>query len=284
VTGSAFKRAGAGVPLSHGAAMPFDGYFGDEVDTIDYLRQFLSDASSGIDLPAAIIVETVQAEGGINVASLEWLKRLEELAREFDILLAVDDIQVGNGRTGPFFSFEKAGIRPDLITLSKSLSGYGQPFSITLFREDLDLWEPGEHNGTFRGNNLAFVTGKATLDYWRDDRLSRHVEAMGEVVRDTLERIAASWPGAGADVRGRGLIQGIDFPTPGQAKRVCAAAFERSLILETSGPDANVVKVMPPLVIEEPLLRDGLGRLAEAVEAVMKADGVEAASASDASS
>lgn len=277
VTGSAFKRAGAGIPLAHGLSMPYDGYFGDEVDTIGYIRQFIEDQSSGVDVPAAIIVETVQAEGGINVASFEWLRRLEALSREFDILLAVDDIQTGNGRTGPYFSFERAGIQPDLVTLSKSLSGYGQPFSLTLFRGDLDVWEPGEHNGTFRGNNLGFVTATAALSYWTDQALNRHVDAMGEIVRDSLERIAATWPEADARVRGRGLIHGIDFPREGQAVRVCRAAFQRRLVMETSGPSANVVKVMPPLVIEEAELREGLGRLAEAVEAVMKEDGVEPA-------
>ncbi|MDX1649049.1 MAG: diaminobutyrate--2-oxoglutarate transaminase, partial [Myxococcota bacterium] len=155
VTGSAFKRAGAGIPLAHGTAMPFDGYFGDDVDTIDYLRRYIEDQSSGLDLPAAIVVETIQAEGGINVAGFEWLQRLEALAREFEILFVVDDIQVGNGRTGPFFSFERAGLHPDIITLSKSLSGFGQPLSITILRDELDIWEPGEHNGTFRGNNLG---------------------------------------------------------------------------------------------------------------------------------
>ena len=277
VTGSAFKRAGAGIPLAHGTAMPFDGYFGDDVDTIDYLRRYIEDQSSGLDLPAAIVVETIQAEGGINVAGFEWLQRLEALAREFEILFVVDDIQVGNGRTGPFFSFERAGLHPDIITLSKSLSGFGQPLSITILRDELDIWEPGEHNGTFRGNNLGFVTATASMDYWRDDALTRHVDAMGAIVEEALAKMVAAWPGAGARSRGRGLIHGLELPGEGRAKRVCAEAFARSLIMETSGPSGEVIKVMPPLVIEEPLLRDGLGRLAEAVEAVMKAEGVEAA-------
>jgi len=270
VTGSAFKRAGAGLPLTHASAMPYDGYFGDDVDTVEYVQRFIEDSSSGLDLPAAIIVETVQGEGGINVAGFDWLRRMEALAREWDILFVVDDIQVGNGRTGPFFSFEPAGIRPDIVTLSKSLSGFGQPLSVTLFREDLDLWDPGEHNGTFRGNNLAFVTSVAALEkYWSDDRLAKHVDALGEVVRARLEKIAAQHPEQRAEVRGRGLIDGLDLPEPDLAKRVCKEAFERQLIVESSGPEGNVVKVMPPLVIDAELLDEGLDRLEDAVAAAV---------------
>jgi len=271
VTGNAFKRAGAGVPLSHATSMPFDGYFGDDTDTIEYLRRYLEDASSGVDLPAGIIVETIQAEGGINVAGYEWLQRLEALAREFDILFIIDDIQVGNGRTGPYFSFEPMGLKPDIVCMSKALSGFGNPFSITLLRRDLDVWDPGEHNGTFRGFNPAFVTATAALDFWEDNELANHVVAMGEIVQATLQQIADDHPAARASVRGRGLIQGLDFPTEGLAGRVCQEAFQRKLILETSGPNSNVVKVMPPLVIDEAALRNGLERLQAAAEAAIAA-------------
>jgi diaminobutyrate-2-oxoglutarate transaminase len=272
VTGSAFKRAGAGIPLAHASAMPYDGYFGEDVDTIEYARRLIEDQSSGLDLPAAIVVETIQAEGGINVASFEWLRGLQALACEHDILLVVDDIQVGNGRTGPYFSFERAGIEPDIITLSKSLSGFGQPLSITLFRSDLDVWDPGEHNGTFRGNNLAFVTSVVALEsYWSDTSLTEHVDELGETTRSWLEKLALSHPQLRPRVRGRGLIHGIDFPEPGVAKRVCRAAFERQLLVESSGPESNVVKVMPPLTVSRDELEDGLGRLADAVESVARA-------------
>lgn len=272
VTGSGFKRAGAGLPLAHAASMPYDGYFGDKVDTIDYVERLIEDQSSGLDLPAAIIVETVQAEGGINVARFEWLQRLEELARRWDVLLVVDDIQVGNGRTGPFFSFERAGIQPDIVTLSKSLSGFGQPLSITIFREELDLWDPGEHNGTFRGNNLAFVTSVAALEsFWRDPTLTKHVDDMAEIAAAHLSRIAGAHPELEPAVRGRGLIQGIDFGREGVARKVIDACFERCLVLESSGPGNNVVKILPPLVMEREDLEDGLDRLSDAVDAVAEA-------------
>jgi len=269
VTGNGFKRRGAGVPLSHVSAMPFDGYMGEEVDTLDYLEAFLEDDGSGIDRPAGVIVETIQAEGGINVARDAWLRRLEGLCRRYEMLLIVDDIQVGCGRTGPYFSFESAGIRPDLVCLSKSLSGYGLPLALTLIRPDLDLWDPGEHNGTFRGNNPAFVTATAALDFWEDDALQREVERKGSLVRARIEDLARKHESLGAEVRGRGLIQGMDCPQPGLASAVSATAFENGLLLETSGPESTVIKLMPPLVIEDEDLEEGLqilsGSLAEVI-------------------
>src|SRR3546814_608261 len=149
--------------LSHVSHEPFDGYYGPDVNTADLLEQRLNDPSSGIDAPAAIVVETVQGEGGLNVASPEWLRQIARIAKEQGALLIIDDIQAGCGRTGGFFSFEEAGIKPDIVTLAKSLSGMGLPFALTLFRPDLDKWEPGEHNGTFRGNCHAFVTATAAI-------------------------------------------------------------------------------------------------------------------------
>src|SRR6478672_5391769 len=158
VTGNSYLRA---------AAMPFDGYFGDGVDTIAHLEKVLADPSGGMDTPAAVILETVQGEGGLNVARIDWLKRLEALCNKRGIVLIVDDIQAGVGRTGTFFSFEPAGIKPDVITLSKSLSGYGLPMALVVLKRELDVWRPGEHNGTFRGNNHAFVTATASIEhYW----------------------------------------------------------------------------------------------------------------------
>ncbi|MGH8160590.1 MAG: diaminobutyrate--2-oxoglutarate transaminase, partial [Gammaproteobacteria bacterium] len=188
-SGNAFKRAGAGVPLDNVQTLPYDGYPGCP-DSLAYLEAVLDDRGSGVDKPAAIILETVQAEGGIHVAHPEWLKRLEKIARDRGILLIVDDIQVGCGRTGPFFSFEPTGIEPDMVTLSKSLSGYGLPLAVVLIRPELDQWEPGEHNGTFRGHNPAFVTAAAALEFWRDDSLARQTEENARTVPARLEKIA----------------------------------------------------------------------------------------------
>ncbi len=178
LTGNAGKRTGAGVSLTDTTHMPFCGYFGMDTDTIEVLEGYLRDGSSGIEQPAAFVVETVQAEGGVNVASREWLGRLSALAKELGALLIVDDIQVGCGRTGPFFSFEPAGISPDIICLSKSLSGYGLPLAVTLMKPEIDQFEPGEHNGTFRGHNPAFVTAAAALEtYWTSNELSKQSQS-----------------------------------------------------------------------------------------------------------
>lgn len=210
LSGNAEKRAGAGVPLPFTSRAPFASYGTDDIDTLRHLRTLLEDGSSGVDLPAAIIVETVQAEGGVNVASDKWLRGLAKLTKELDILLIVDDIQVGCGRTGGFFSFERAGIKPDIVCLSKSLSGFGLPLSLVLLREELDVFEPGEHNGTFRGHNLAFVTARAALErYWQDDELTKSVREKAAIARARMRdgrgvrrRGARARPHPGYRVRG----------------------------------------------------------------------------------
>lgn len=266
VTGNAFKRRGAGVPLGNSSCMPFDGYFGTDVDTVEYFDAFLQDQGSGVDLPAAVIVETIQAEGGIRVASSAWLRALEAACRRHDVLLIADDIQVGCGRTGPFFSFERAGIRPDLVCLSKSLSGMGLPLAVTLIRPELDQWEPGEHNGTFRGHNPAFVTARAALEtFWQDDELTNDVLSKGEQVRSVLEDLAGKCGLGRESVRGIGLIQGLDLENTALARDVCRRAFDGGLILESSGPESTVLKIMPPLVVDPTTLEEGLDQLASSV-------------------
>lgn len=157
-SGNRFYRKGSSIPLSGTTFMPYDGYLGSAHSAADYVRKVLMDESSGTDLPAAILVETVQGEGGINVAGEEWLQSIQALAKEVGAIFIVDDIQMGCGRTGEFFSFEFAALSPDIVVLSKSLSGYGLPLSMLLIKEAIDAWEPGEHTGTFRGNNLALVS------------------------------------------------------------------------------------------------------------------------------
>lgn len=271
VTGNAGKREAAGVALGDVARMPFHGYLGSELDTIDLLEQYLADTSSGIDPPAALILETVQAEGGVNVASMPWLRRLGKVLERHGVLLIVDDIQVGCGRTGPFFSFEAAGLDPDIICLSKSLSGYGLPLAVTLLKPELDLWEPGKHNGTFRGHNLAFVTATAALDtFWADDRLAEDVRRRGRIVREHLDRLAATH---GGTVRGRGLIQGLAFPDPDAARQVSQAAFERGVVVETAGRQDEVLKILPALTIPDDELVRGLVIVAEAAEQALEVVG-----------
>lgn len=268
VTGNKFKRQGAGVPLPFAVTMPYDGYFGEDVDTIDYLENVLNDTGSGASLPAAVIVETLQGEGGLNAASAVWLKRLEALCRTHGILLIVDDVQMGCGRTGPFFSFEPYGLQPDIVCLSKSIGGYGLPMSLLLMRPELDLWGPGEHNGTFRGNNLAFVCAAEALRYWENGDFEKAVRDKGSLLEGELKRIVRTFPQLRGQWRGRGLMQGIAFPEDGIAEAVCQAAFRRGLIMETSGTDSEVAKVMPPLTIDSASLLRGLQLLEQSVEEI----------------
>jgi diaminobutyrate-2-oxoglutarate transaminase len=266
-TGNQFKRDGAGVPLNNVVRVPFDGYFGPEFDTADQLEQLLADQSSGVTRPAAVILETIQAEGGVNTASAAWLRRIASIAKSHDALLIVDDIQVGCGRTGRFFSFEEMGITPDIICLSKSLSGFGLPLAVVLIRPDLDRWEPGEHNGTFRGNNHAFVTAAAALrKFWRGDAFAAKVRARADLVGDALTRIAAEF---GLELRGRGLIRGLAFEDPEAAAAASRHAFEHGLIIEVAGPQDDVIKVLPPLTTDDASLAEGLEILRRALRAVL---------------
>lgn len=256
------KRRSAGVPLHHAATAPYDGQMG-EVDTIEALDAMLAPGGEA-DEAAAVIVETVQGEGGLHAASIEWLQRLEACCRRRSVLLIVDDIQAGCGRTGSFFSFEPAGIEPDIICLSKSISGSGLPMALTLIRPELDLWQPGEHNGTFRGNNAAFVTAAAALQWWTDDALTSEVERKAARVRSEIDSIIAEQEQLRGRARGRGLLQGLHTPAAGLAGAIAAAAFKRGLLIETSGANNDVVKLMPPLTIEGPELEQGLAILREA--------------------
>jgi len=268
LTGNGSKRAGANVPLHHVTHMPYCDYTETDMDTLGLLENYLKDASSGMDHPAAFVVETVQAEGGVNVASKQWLIDLHDLAKRYDVLLIVDDIQVGCGRTGPFFSFEPCDIEPDIVCLSKSLSAIGQPFAITMFKPELDQWAPGEHNGTFRGNNAAFVTATAAIkEYWSDDRLTKHVGECAVTTRDCLLDLAERF---NLTVRGRGMIQGVEFADNSIPSKVSKAAFESGLIIETAGADDQVLKVLAPLTITREALENGLDIVTECVTAELE--------------
>jgi diaminobutyrate-2-oxoglutarate transaminase len=271
VTGNSMKRGGAGIPLVHATPMPFDNYFDGTVPDFLWLDRLLGDAGSGLNYPAAVIVETVQGEGGINPARVEWLQGLADLCRRHDILLIVDDVQMGVGRTGPFFSFEIAGIRPDIVCLSKSISGYGLPMALTLIKPEYDQWGPGEHNGTFRGNNLAFVTATAALrEFWSDDVMERSTIAKGERTEAALKELAGEARAVELTPKGRGLARGLSFAQPELAAKSCAAAFERGLLLETSGPSDEVMKIMPPLTITDAELDEGLAVVRESVLATLE--------------
>jgi diaminobutyrate-2-oxoglutarate transaminase len=255
-TGNSHHRMGPEVPLTGITRMPYDGYLPD-LDSAELLQRMLDDGSSGVDPPAAIMLETVQGEGGLNTASPQWLRRIERLARAHGALLVVDDVQAGCGRTGTFFSFEPSGIEPDLVVLSKSLSGFGLPMSVLLLRPDRDVWAPGEHNGTFRGNNHAFVTAQVALaKFWASTTFQDDVRRRAALVTDRLQLIAGLVPGA--KVKGRGMMQGLDVGSGELAVDIAHRCYDDGLVIETSGPRDEVVKVLAPLTTPDHLLLEGL--------------------------
>lgn len=259
------SRKGGGIPLENTVHMPAP-YMFPELDTVQYMETVLQDDHSGIEKPAAIIVETTQAEGGIQVLPTDYLQKLRAFCDKHEILLIVDDIQVGCARTGTFFSFQRAGIVPDIVCLSKSIGGYGFPFALTLIKPEIDCFNPGEHNGTFRGNQLAMVASKAGMEFMLEAKVEEGVQEREEIIRSFLEEKIA---GPGREIRGIGCIWGIDVGTGERSKAVIRECFKNGLILERAGRDDSVVKVMPSLVIEKELLVKGLEILKQSMDAVL---------------
>lgn len=266
VTANRGKRAAAGTGLHDATFVPYPDGRMASADTLAWIERLFTDSHSGVELPAAIILETVQAEGGIHVAPADWLQGLQVLARRHGVLLIVDDIQVGCHRTGPFFSFERAGLVPDIVVLSKAISGYGLPMSLVLMRPELDVWEPGEHTGTFRGNQLAFVGGTAALELAAQIGMAEQVARKSVFCNQWLcDRIAAL--DDRLSVRGLGLIWGLDASAAGDdfAARVSARCFELGLVIETAGRRDTVLKLLPPLTTPDDQLEQGLAIIERAV-------------------
>lgn len=271
-TSDAFSRNGAYVPLTNVTHMPYPVGCNADFDTLKYLENVLNDDHSGIDKPAAIVLETVQAEGGINVAPIEWLQGLEQLCKRHDILLIVDEVQVGNSRTGNFFSFERAGINPDMVVLSKSIGGFGLPMAILLMKPELDLWKPAEHNGTFRGCNLSFVGATAGINYNIEHNINQNVLENAKYIENYInEKIISKIPEV--ELRGIGLIWGIDFSKLGNdniVKYIIKECFDNGLIIEAAGRKDLVLKILPPLIINKDELKEGLDIINEASQKVYK--------------
>ncbi|MDR1356011.1 MAG: diaminobutyrate--2-oxoglutarate transaminase [Propionibacteriaceae bacterium] len=264
LTTDAGSRSGAGVPLGNVTHLPAPYQYGEEF-ALTYFEDLITSDHSGVELPAALALETVQAEGGVHVFSNAFLQGLQRICKRYGILLLVDDIQVGCARTGRFFSFERAGIKPDIVVVSKSIGGYGMPMALTLFRPELDIWSPGEHNGTFRGNQLAIVAAKAGLEVLLNDHVEDGVTERETIVRDFLNTNVANIPGV-QEVRGRGLIWGIDVGTDAKAAKIAKAAYNSGLIMERAGRDNSVLKIMPSLVIPLDTLQLGLEIVAQVVQ------------------
>jgi diaminobutyrate-2-oxoglutarate transaminase len=222
------------------------------INCAGYLERSLRDANGGIPLPAAIMLELVQGEGGVIPARLEFVQRIAALARELDIPLIVDEVQTGCGRTGTWFAFEQYGIEPDVIVASKALSGIGAPVAIIIYHERLDRWTPGAHTGTFRGNQIAFAAGAEAVRIVRRDDVLGNVRRRGEQIGHRLDVLReVPWV---RDIRGLGLMWGVELADPrdgrpagAMARKVQAMALRQGLILECGGRDDCVVRLLPPL-------------------------------------
>lgn len=271
LTSSNFARSGAGQNLPNVTFVPYPNNV--DFDTIDYMESILQDDHSGIEKPAAIIVETVQAEGGVIVAPVDWLVRLRNLCTKYGILLVFDEIQVGCCRTGAFFSFERANIQPDIITMSKSISGSGMPMSIVLMKREYDVFLPGQHNGTFRGFQPAFVGATAALDIV-DDSFIADVHKKGQLVSGFVKNKIRTIDAA-IIYRGIGLIHGIDlskvdrFNNGELNSKIQQECFNRGLIIELAGRNDSVLKILPALTIREEELIAGLEILRKAIECMI---------------
>ena len=271
LTTDKFSREGANIPLTNVTFMPFCNQFKDPSMSLEYLEWALEDDHSGIDKPAAIFLETVQAEGGIVVADIEWLQRISEICKKYDIMMVCDDIQVGICRTGPYFSFERAGIAPDIVILSKSLSGFGLPMSVLLINPKNDILAPAEHNGTFRGNQLGFIGAAAAIDYYAENNLPEIVRKNGEFIREFIEKEILPIDER-LFYRGIGMIWGIDFSGIENimSKIVMNKCFDNSLVIERAGHFDSVLKIMPPLTVEQSILEEGLAIVKKSIISVIR--------------
>ncbi|MDM7457891.1 MAG: diaminobutyrate--2-oxoglutarate transaminase [Paracoccus sp. (in: a-proteobacteria)] len=273
-TGNGYHRGGAGIDTQGITRLPYDGY-AEGVDSAALLEQMLADKSGGIDAPAAIMLETVQGEGGLNAASTDFIRKVAQIARDNGALLIIDDVQAGCGRTGRFFSFEEAGVVPDLVPMAKSISGFGLPMALVLVRPQHDVFGPAEHNGTFRGNTHAFVTARVAIEkFWATPDFQTALAGKARLIERRLGELAALIPGA--YLKGRGLMRGVDVGSGDLAGAICARAFEGGLIVETSGNEDQVVKILAPLTTPDALFERGFDILLDAARHVLSSSRIAA--------
>lgn len=263
-------RNAAGVPLEHVSFVPYDDINQPLDESLQQLEKALNDSIQAHGKPAAIVVESIQGEGGVRVARPEWLRTLRDFTKANDILFIADDIQAGCGRSGDFFGFEQADIKPDIITISKSISGVGLPMSIVLFEQSLDTWKPGEHTGTFRGNNLAFVTATVAIDtFWQNNDFAQEVIRKGGLIADKLHDIASRYPDHITEVRGRGMFYGLVINDPEKAGQITNTCFKNHLVIERAGMQDEVVKLLPPLITSDDELQAGLDIIDQSINQVV---------------
>ncbi|MBB5021136.1 diaminobutyrate--2-oxoglutarate transaminase [Desulfurispira natronophila] len=270
-TANGYFRQAAGVPLEHVERLPFENTPGGGLDSIKAYAETLQDPSCGMEKPAAFLVEAIQAEGGVNVASEAWLKAIQDLATELGALFIIDDIQAGCGRTGSYFSFDGMNLQPDIVVLAKGLGGYGTPLAMNLIKPEHDRhWQPGEHTGTFRGQGLSFVAGRVAMEYFQDDELMSAVKTKGQRIRQCLDDIARGHSARGFEVRGKGMLQGLDVVDGALAKSIASTCFQNGLLIGPCGSGGRVLKLIPPLTIPDEDLEQGLKIFAQSVQKALE--------------
>jgi diaminobutyrate-2-oxoglutarate transaminase len=268
LTGNAAKRRAAYCALPHAIRLPYEGYCGSDFDSVAHYRKLLSDPSGGADLPAALVLETVQAEGGCHTATARWHTDVLNLCRELRIVSIVDDIQAGIGRTESYFSFASLGpVWPDIICLSKSLSGMGLPLSLVMMRKELDVLEVGENSGTFRGNCLAVESAANTLELFADPSFQEIYRHNQKVLADFAQKLEHDLD---LQVRGRGLLRGVVMPRAEEARQLVSQLRDQNILVETCGGAPEVIKIMPPISTDPELLEATLATFTHTLKGQLK--------------
>ena len=248
-----------------------------------YFERFLTDIESGVTKPAAVILEMVQGEGGVNAAPIEWLQQVRRVTKALGILMIVDEVQTGFCRTGRWFAYQHAGIDPDMVVMSKAIGG-GLPMAVLGIKKQYDVWQAGNHSGTFRGNQLAMATGLATIDYLDANDMAQYVDEIGTWFKGELQGLQTRYPQIG-DVRGRGLMLGLEIIDPNAqqdsdgsypadsdlAARIQQACFTAGLVIEQGGRAGTVLRLLPPLNITREELDEVLLRLTLALDNALAA-------------
>lgn len=268
-------------PYSYRCPMGLGGEAGTKA-CASYFERLLKDPESGVSKPACVIIEPIQGEGGVIPAPVEFLQAIRRVTAELDIPLICDEIQCGMGRSGRVFAFEYANIVPDVILASKAIGGT-QPMSVVIYNKKLDVWGPGSHAGTFRGNQLAMAAGTVVMKRISKPEFLADVVRKGELFKNRLLSLQKECPIIG-DVRGKGLMLGIEFVDPNGEKdlmghplesgticaRVQKECFEHGLVMEKGGRYGSVMRCLTALNISDEDLLKGIEIFEKVVRSVNK--------------
>ncbi|MFX1285985.1 MAG: aspartate aminotransferase family protein [Promethearchaeota archaeon] len=263
------------VPYAYCYRCPFNRTRADcSLECASYYEHILEDPHSGVVQPASAIIEPIQGEGGSIVPPKEFIKKIEEISRSYNVPIIFDEIQAGFCRTGEFFSFQHSEASPDIITMSKALGG-GFPLSAIAYREDFDVWKKASHIGTFRGNVTAMAAGVASIQFFKENNINNHVNEIGTFMLNELKTLENDSEIVG-DVRGKGLMLGVEFvenketkkPSAEFAAKVREESFSQGILVEVGGHYNNVVRFLPPLIITKEFTRIGIDIFKEVIDKI----------------